>query len=74
MRDIWQTTNVNYKSKFGLATCPRKLKSSGIKRLLERGLWEQGLRQPLENGSRRHEWKGVLMDSESFTSQGLNRL
>jgi hypothetical protein len=59
MRDIWQTTNVKYKSKFGLATCPRKLKSSGIKRLLERGLWEQGLRQPLENGSRRHEWKAA---------------
>ena len=59
MRDIWKTTNVNYKSKFGLATCPRKLKSSGIERLLERGLWEQGLRQPLENGSRRHEWKAA---------------
>jgi integrase len=59
MRDIWQTTNVNYKSKFGLATCPKKLKSSGIKRLIERGLWEQGLRQPLENGSRRHEWKAA---------------
>ncbi len=28
----------------GLATCPRKLKRSGIKRLLERALWEQGLR------------------------------
>ena len=28
MGDIWQTTNVNYRSKFG--RCPRKLKSSGI--------------------------------------------
>ncbi|MGC2598788.1 MAG: hypothetical protein WA395_11740, partial [Nitrososphaeraceae archaeon] len=35
MRDIWQTTNADYKSKFGLAT-PKKLKSSGIKRLIER--------------------------------------
>jgi hypothetical protein len=59
MRDIWQTTNVDYKSKFGLATCPKKLKSSGIKRLIERALWEQGLRQPLENGSRRHEWQAA---------------
>jgi hypothetical protein len=59
MRDIWQTTNVNYKSKSGLATCPKKLKSSGIKRLIERALWEQGLRQPLENWSRRHEWQAA---------------
>ena len=59
MRDIWQTTNVNYKSKFGLATCPRKLKSSGIKRLIERDLWEQGLRRPLEEGLKRHEWKAA---------------
>jgi hypothetical protein len=59
MRDIWQTTNIDYKSKFGLATCPKKLKSSGIKRLIERALWEQGLRQPLEKGSRRHEWQAA---------------
>ena len=57
MRDLWQTTNITYGAKLGLATCPRKLKSSGIKRLLERALWEQGLRQPLSNGVRRHDWK-----------------
>src|SRR5918994_7553846 len=38
MRNIWQ------------ATCPKKLKCSGIKRLLERALWEQGLRHPLSDG------------------------
>jgi integrase len=59
MRDIWQTTNVDYKSKSGLATCPRELKSGGIKRLIERAIWEQGLRQPLEKGSRRHEWQAA---------------
>ena len=57
MRDIWQTTNINYGARLGLATCPRKLKSSGIKRLLERAIWEQGLRHPLRNGMKRHEWK-----------------
>jgi hypothetical protein len=36
MRDIRQTTNVDYGTKSGLATCPKRLKSSGIKRLLER--------------------------------------
>lgn len=40
MRVIWQTTNINYGAKLGLATAPKKLKSSGIKRLLERALWE----------------------------------
>ena len=57
MRDIWQTTNVDYGAKWGLATNPKKLKSSGIKRLLERALWEQGIRQPLKDGEKRHEWK-----------------
>jgi integrase len=59
MRDIWQTTNIDYGAKLGLATCPKKLKSSGIKRLLERALWEQGVRHPLQNGSKRHEWKAA---------------
>jgi hypothetical protein len=59
MRDLWQTTNMNYGAKWGLATSPKKLKSSGIKRLLERALWEQGIRQPLTNGIRRHEWKAA---------------
>jgi hypothetical protein len=59
MRDIWQTTNVDYKSRSGLATCPKNLKSSGIKRLIERALWEQGIRHTLEEGSRRHEWQAA---------------
>ncbi|MFY9795904.1 MAG: hypothetical protein WA323_18050 [Candidatus Nitrosopolaris sp.] len=59
MRDIWQTTNITYGANLGLATCPIKLKSSGIKRLLERALWEQGLRHPLAKGVRRHEWKAA---------------
>jgi hypothetical protein len=59
MRDIWQTTNITYGANLGLATCPKKLKSSGIKRLLERALWEQGIRHPLQNGSKRHEWKAA---------------
>ena len=59
MRDIWQTTNITYGAKLGLATYPKKLKSSGIKRLLERALWEQGIRHPLSEGIRRHEWKAA---------------
>lgn len=57
MRDLWQTTNMNYGARWGLATFPKKLKSSGIKRLLERAVWEQGIRKPLIEGINRHEWK-----------------
>jgi hypothetical protein len=49
MRDIWQTTNIDHGARSGLATFPKKLKSSGIKRLLERALIEQGIRNPLQN-------------------------
>jgi hypothetical protein len=59
MRDLWQTTNMNYGARWGLATNPKKLKSSGIKRLLERALWEQGIRQPLMENAKRHEWKAA---------------
>jgi integrase len=59
MRDIWQTTNLKYGAKRALATSPRKLKSSGIKRLIEHALWEQGIRQPLKDGAKRHEWKAA---------------
>ena len=38
MRDLWQTTEMNYGAKFGVATYPKKLKSSGIKSLLERAI------------------------------------
>jgi hypothetical protein len=57
MRDLWQTTNMNYGAKWGLATSPRQLKSLAIKRLLDRALWEQGIRQKLSAGVKRHEWK-----------------
>jgi hypothetical protein len=59
MRDIWQTTNIDYGAKWGLATCPKKLKSSGIKRIIERALWEQGIRHTLTSGMKRHEWKAA---------------
>jgi hypothetical protein len=59
MRDIWQTTNIDYGARLGLVTCPKKLKSSGVKHLLERALWEHGLRHPLKDKERRHEWKAA---------------
>jgi len=59
MRDLWQTTNIDSRYRNGLATYPKRLKSSGIKRIIERALWDQGLRSPLVNGQKRHEWKAA---------------
>ena len=59
MRDLWQTTNMNYGARWGLATNPKKLKSIAVKRLLDRALWEQGIRHVLSLGKKRHEWKGA---------------
>ncbi len=44
---------------FGLAADPKKLKSIAVKRIIERGLWEQGIRKPLKNGMKHHEWKAA---------------
>ena len=59
MRDLWQTTNVSYGARWGLATVPKKIKNTGIKRMLERALWDQGLRNKLKSGTKRHEFKAA---------------
>ncbi len=60
MRDLWQTSNMNYGAKWGLATHPRKLHSIAIKRILNKALWEQGIRHnALAEGVKRHEWKAA---------------
>ncbi|MDN5845829.1 MAG: hypothetical protein L0H53_06090 [Candidatus Nitrosocosmicus sp.] len=59
MRDIWQTSNMKYGAKFGLALDPKQLKVHGIKNLINRALWEQGVRENLREGERRHEFKMV---------------
>ena len=40
-----------------MITKPKKLKSTGIKRLIERALWAQGIRKKLEDGKKRHEFQ-----------------
>ncbi len=57
MRDIWQTSNVKHGAKWGLATKPNPLKTNAILKILNRAVWEQGLRKPLPEGVRHHEWK-----------------
>ena len=42
-----------------ISTYPKRLKSSGIKGLIERSIHAQGLFKPLPQGVCRREWKGV---------------
>ena len=54
MRDLWGTRVAQGR---GLVTCPKKLTSLGVKRLMERAIWAQGLRKKLEPGKKRHPYQ-----------------
>jgi hypothetical protein len=54
MRDLWDTRVAQGR---GLITVPKKLTSLGIKRLMERAIWAQGLRKKLEPGKKRHPFQ-----------------
>jgi len=58
MRNLWNSlrpeeNSISRKS----ANTPEKLNSIGVKRLIERALWIQGLRSKLTNGKKRHEFQ-----------------
>ena len=60
MRDVWQITNLEYSERGkGIAKSPKKLQSVAIKRIIERALWAQAIRQKLNTGEKRHEFKTV---------------
>jgi hypothetical protein len=54
MRNVWDVTTPKGT---GIVTIPKQLKSDGIKRLMERALWAQGLRKHLSKNKRRHEFQ-----------------
>jgi integrase len=54
LRNIWNT-KIGFKR--GLVTEPEKLRSSGVKRIMEDALWTRRLRSKLEPGKRRHEFQ-----------------
>jgi hypothetical protein len=54
MRDLWDTRVAHGR---GLATMPKKLTSLGLKRLMERAIWAQGLRNKLEPSKKRHPYQ-----------------
>lgn len=59
MRNLWKTTNMRYGSKTGLAQDPVKLKSSGVKSLVCKALFQQNVRPVLEKDKKRHEFKAL---------------
>jgi hypothetical protein len=54
MRELWDTRVAQGR---GLVSRPKKLASLGIKRLMERAIWAQGLRKKLEAGKKRHPYQ-----------------
>ena len=54
MRNLWNSTTSKGK---GSINFPRNLKSTGVKQLMERALFAQGLRKKLEQGKKRHEFQ-----------------
>jgi hypothetical protein len=66
VRDNWRTVDIkrgggekDKGGRSGLATNPKKLSSKAIQKILIRAWSEQGLRQALPPGVRRHEFKGA---------------
>jgi hypothetical protein len=56
MRDLWNTRVAQGR---GLVTKPHKLTSIGLKKLINRAIWAQGLRKKLENGKKRHPFQAI---------------
>ena len=58
MRDLWDTQDIQGKGK-GLVSKPNRLTSIGIKKLVNRAIWAQGLRKKLEGGKKRHPFQAI---------------
>jgi integrase len=56
VRNLWNILKPNTRGA-GTITQPEKLTSIGIKRLMERALWAQGIRSELKDGKKRHEFQ-----------------
>jgi hypothetical protein len=56
MRNLWDTRVAQGR---GRIAEPDKLISAGIKRLINRAIWAQGLRKKLDNGKKRHPFQAI---------------
>ena len=54
MRNLWDVTTPKGT---GLVKTPKQLRPDGIKRLMERAIWAQGLRKKLDGNKKRHEFQ-----------------
>jgi hypothetical protein len=54
MRNLWDVTTPKGA---GFVSTPLQLKPDGIKRLMERAIWAQGLRKKLAPNKKRHEFQ-----------------
>jgi len=66
---MWKTTNITYGAKLGYAKTPEKLKSSGIRSLLSKALFQQGVRGVIQEGNKRHEFKTAHGFRKFFKTQ-----
>ena len=58
MRDTWCTTDIKtHGGKYGLATCPKKIDSDAVKKIIARALKKQGIRYALTDNACRYEFK-----------------
>jgi hypothetical protein len=74
LRDLWQTTT-HKRGTIGVALYPKRLKSSGIKSLIERALKTQGIERILKEGTNhntRREWKALHGFRKFFNSVLIN--
>ena len=57
MRDLWKTSNFSLKARNGLALDPKKLDVPGVRKILISAINQNGIRKPLGEGQKRHEFK-----------------
>lgn len=69
MRDLWKTTNITYGAKLGYAKSPVKFRSSGIRNLISKALFQQNVRPLLGKGQKRHEFKTAHGFRKYFKTQ-----
>jgi len=80
MRNMFRTAYVRRSQgggNNGRASKPRKLRVGALNRLIIRGLYEQGLRESLQDGERRHQYKAAHSLRKYFKTraeQVMNRL
>lgn len=76
MRDMWQTTTkTKTRGTVGVAAYPKRLKSSGIKSLMERAIKAQGVEKILKEGTNhntRRQWKVLHGYRKWFNSVLVN--